>query len=563
MAGHTFISYSKKDAGFAFKLADDLEKQGFSVWIDREIGGGERWRSSIIKALREANEVVVVLTPDARESEWVMHEGSVASGLEKPIYPLLLQPVPKLPIWMEELQYIDFVRNDYDTALKSLLNVLTPPNPLQDLLDQQVSTYRQTNDLIGEALLRVLDEGRDSLTITPEAEALIERSKRAVAYRRRLIRGGMGVVALLVIIAILSAITAIGANASADVVRNNLATVQAEAALAVTAAAEAGTRIESANKLFELLYDQSGIVVVGDGPRDLAWYGTGLCVANLRDDTVMQVDLRSGAPLVNDIHVIPVGDAPTALTWDGTYLWVANNKDDTVMRIDPAVHQVLDTIGVDDQPTALAWDGTSLWVSSRGSDTIQQIDPQQLRVIRTINVDDDPQRTSGPAALLWDGTNNRLWVANQGANTVQLVDREGGLIARSFAVGSGPNALAWDGRNLWVSNSLNNTIQRLDPESGPVGEPVPVGNTPAALLWDGTSLWVANSRDKSLMRFAPVDETRTTWQQIMPPVEVGENPRAMVWGDRRLWVANGDDASVMRVDVSPETADYGSPTDSG
>jgi hypothetical protein len=54
MAGHLFVSYSKKDSDFAFKLADDLTAQGRRVWIDRQIGGGERWRSSIAQALRDA-----------------------------------------------------------------------------------------------------------------------------------------------------------------------------------------------------------------------------------------------------------------------------------------------------------------------------------------------------------------------------------------------------------------------------------------------------------------------------------------------------------------------------
>lgn len=41
MARQIFISYSKKDAPFALKLADELEKKGLNVWVDREIGGGQ------------------------------------------------------------------------------------------------------------------------------------------------------------------------------------------------------------------------------------------------------------------------------------------------------------------------------------------------------------------------------------------------------------------------------------------------------------------------------------------------------------------------------------------
>jgi hypothetical protein len=149
-----FISYSKKDKDFAWKLANDLAATGRDVWIDREIGGGAQWRRAIQQALRDAGEVIVIISPNAVKSEWVLHEGSVASGLEKPLFPVLYQPVDKLPIWMEEIQYTDFTNKDYDTAFKQLVDALTPPNPLQDLLDQQVSAYRQTGELIGEALLR-------------------------------------------------------------------------------------------------------------------------------------------------------------------------------------------------------------------------------------------------------------------------------------------------------------------------------------------------------------------------------------------------------------------------
>ncbi len=557
MPGHIFISYSKTDASFALKLADDLKSAGFKVWIDRQIGGGERWRTSILQALREANEMIVVLSPNAMQSEWVMHEGSVGSGLQKPIYPVLLEPVHKLPVWMEEVQYVDFVRKDYDNAFQELVDALTPPNALQDLLDQQVQTYRQTGDLIGDALLRVLEEGEDTLTINEEAGALIERSKRAVAVRRRLIRGGSVALALLVVFAIISSVVAIGANNQANQNLNNLATQEARANTAIANAQLAGTRVAIADRMFQSLYELTDTIVVGRVPYDLAWYGTGFWVANLQDNSVMQVDLRGGAPLLNDIHVVTVGDAPTAVAWTGAHLWVVNNDDDSLMQIDPETYTVIGTVTVNDEPTDLAWDGTSLWVSSRSEDTIEQINPQTLSVERTIMVDDDPDRTSGPQALLWDETNHRLWVVNQGAKTVQWIDPTSGTIVHTYPVGNGPNALAWDGLFLWVSNSLDNTIIQIDPDRdsavdpGAVGEPIAVGRTPNALLWDGTSLWVANRGDSTIMRFVPSDEDHVYWQEVPLPAAVADNigdkPRALMWGDGAVWIANSDDASVTRL----------------
>ena len=83
MPNRIFISYSKKDKDFAYRLVDDLESQDFKVWIDRAIGGGEAWRKSIDDNLRAADEVIIILSKNAIESKWVNHESSMAVGLKK------------------------------------------------------------------------------------------------------------------------------------------------------------------------------------------------------------------------------------------------------------------------------------------------------------------------------------------------------------------------------------------------------------------------------------------------------------------------------------------------
>ena len=265
MSKHIFISYSKKDSDFAWKLAEDLEKRGFKIWIDRAISGGEEWRQSIEGALQEAGEVVVVLSPNAVSSDWVMHEGSVAYGLGKPMYPVRMALVDKLPIWTEKFQYTDFCGVDYDTAFEELVAALTPPNPLEDLLEQQMAAYREHGELLGEALLQVFEEKRDRLTLGLEAEELFEKSKQAVAYREKLVedaayyekqvekskrtltrlRWGSLVVVALVVVA--SAVSLIGAF-------RELKSIEARSAIAAEQLAQ--------------LFEQTGTVAVGGGsPR--------------------------------------------------------------------------------------------------------------------------------------------------------------------------------------------------------------------------------------------------------------------------------------------------------
>ncbi|MGD8404433.1 MAG: TIR domain-containing protein, partial [Anaerolineales bacterium] len=182
MTSQIFISYSKKDKDFAWKLADDLVNAGHKVWIDRSLQVGEDWEQTIEKKLEGADEVIVILSSNSIASKWVQHEGSIAYGLKKQMYPVLIEElsVDELPLWMSKFQYHSFIDVDYEPAFEALNAILTPPNPIQDLLDQQVGAYQQTGNLMGAAILQVIEEARDTLRINEAAEELIEKSYHVI-----------------------------------------------------------------------------------------------------------------------------------------------------------------------------------------------------------------------------------------------------------------------------------------------------------------------------------------------------------------------------------------------
>ncbi len=91
MGNHVFISYSRKDRTYARNLANDLRKRGFEVWIDDRIDYGDRWWRTIDQAICTGAAFIVVMTPDAQESEWVEREILLAQREQKPIFPLLLR----------------------------------------------------------------------------------------------------------------------------------------------------------------------------------------------------------------------------------------------------------------------------------------------------------------------------------------------------------------------------------------------------------------------------------------------------------------------------------------
>ena len=129
-----FLSHSSKDKGFVRKLANDLEQERISVWID-EVGlrVGDNL-STIESGISMASCIVVVLSIAANQSDWVKREIEFAMNLGKiKILPILLEDVTE--DWMGELaeKAIADFRNpsDYRRSLYRLISAITDkPNPI-------------------------------------------------------------------------------------------------------------------------------------------------------------------------------------------------------------------------------------------------------------------------------------------------------------------------------------------------------------------------------------------------------------------------------------------------
>jgi hypothetical protein len=90
--GHVFISYSRSDQDYVDRLFAHLERAGLNPWIDRSgIDYGTRWKQVVRDAVDGCSAFVVVMTPDAEDSEWVDRELQRAQDAGKPILPLLLR----------------------------------------------------------------------------------------------------------------------------------------------------------------------------------------------------------------------------------------------------------------------------------------------------------------------------------------------------------------------------------------------------------------------------------------------------------------------------------------
>ena len=106
-AGNIFISYSHspQDSDYAHKLAGDLKRRGFEVWIDDRIDYGASWPQVIQEQLDASTAVIVLMTLRSYDSKWVQNELARAQDKGKPIFPLLLEGDNWLAV--QATQYVD------------------------------------------------------------------------------------------------------------------------------------------------------------------------------------------------------------------------------------------------------------------------------------------------------------------------------------------------------------------------------------------------------------------------------------------------------------------------
>jgi len=87
-----FINYSSKDEALATKIVESLEDAGLDAWYKkREILPGDNWAEKVANGLKESNAMVVLVTPDAMESDAV--RGSLSYALAEPAFSKRLIPV--------------------------------------------------------------------------------------------------------------------------------------------------------------------------------------------------------------------------------------------------------------------------------------------------------------------------------------------------------------------------------------------------------------------------------------------------------------------------------------
>lgn len=124
---HIFLSYSRKDTPIMQRIRDDLRSTGFTVWTDENLKPGTRsWRNSIESAIESAGAFVVIMSPDAKKSEWVERELSYASNCSVLVFPILVRGKENraVPLELSNAQWVD-IREDYSPVRTDLIPALS------------------------------------------------------------------------------------------------------------------------------------------------------------------------------------------------------------------------------------------------------------------------------------------------------------------------------------------------------------------------------------------------------------------------------------------------------
>lgn len=134
-----FFSYSRQDGSdFSLRLATDLKKLGFNVWIDQQdIRAGTEWDIEVEKALETCDCLLFIETEKSVISNNVLDEVYYALGQNKKVIPLIVVD-SKTPFRIQRIQHVDFTR-DYDSGLKKLI---------QELQSADASVFVDTSPII-------------------------------------------------------------------------------------------------------------------------------------------------------------------------------------------------------------------------------------------------------------------------------------------------------------------------------------------------------------------------------------------------------------------------------
>lgn len=122
-----FVSYSRADIADQRRIVTELRKRGVNAWVDTEnlIPGSPAWEREIERSIRGAAGIIVLLSPDSNDSQWVRRELSFAEEIDKRLFPVHIRGNEdhSIPLRLAAHQRVD-LRSNFNLGMDGLADAL-------------------------------------------------------------------------------------------------------------------------------------------------------------------------------------------------------------------------------------------------------------------------------------------------------------------------------------------------------------------------------------------------------------------------------------------------------
>ncbi len=122
-----FICYSRRDEDFVLHLCNKLKEVGVEIWLDQwDIAPGDNWNKSIDEALYKCTRMLIILSPEAVDSDEVQSELYTFFKEKKPVFPIVYRDC-RIPRRLNVIQHINFTSSDLGDKNKiaELVKIIT------------------------------------------------------------------------------------------------------------------------------------------------------------------------------------------------------------------------------------------------------------------------------------------------------------------------------------------------------------------------------------------------------------------------------------------------------
>lgn len=123
-----FVSYASPDRDVAFRIVGFLEEQGITCWVaPRDVPPGVEYGQAIISGIEQSRALVLILSDQSNDSQFVRKEVERAVSKTKPVLPVRIRevtPSGSLEFFISSAQWVDAWKSPMEQHLLPLVSAI-------------------------------------------------------------------------------------------------------------------------------------------------------------------------------------------------------------------------------------------------------------------------------------------------------------------------------------------------------------------------------------------------------------------------------------------------------